>query len=140
MGFGGQISGLHGKCQRNPRAGFALQAAELAHSVRAITWDRLRSGVTQTAAAQANHKHRKHLPNQQHRSNLEIRRKRKSAPYSGVGSRSQRLSRYCARSSEGAVENALVLNEQEQALRRLGINLSNNQSAGAQEYEQVFVT
>ncbi|WP_375695660.1 hypothetical protein, partial [Bartonella sp. AC66GZZY] len=42
-----------------------------------------------------------------------------------------------AHSSEGAaVENALVLNEQEQALRRLGIDLSNNQSAGVQEYEQ----
>ena len=117
----------------------ALQAAELAAQRAGDQLDRLRSGVTQTAAAQANPQAPQAPTQPAAPQQLGDKEEENPLLYSGVGSRRSRLtSCYCvARSSEGAaVENALVLNEQEQALRRLGIDLSNNQSAGAQEYEQ----
>lgn len=117
----------------------ALQAAELAAQRAGDQLDRLRSGVTQTAAAQADPQTPQAPTQPAAPQQLGDKVEEKIRSYiQELEAEEAALRRViAARSSEGtAVENALVLNEQEQALRRLGIDLSNNQSAGAQEYEQ----
>ena len=111
----------------------ALQAAALAAKRAQDQLDRLRSGVTETAAGHI----KPSTPDTPSR--LGSKEEKKIRSYiQELEAEEAALKRVIeARSGEStAVQKARILNAQEQALRRLGLEVTNKQSASTAEYEQ----
>lgn len=116
-----------------------LQAAELAATRAKDQLDRLRSGVTDTAAGHLKPSTPDTPPPPRAPSRLGSKEEEKIRSYiQELEAEETALTRVIeARSRENtAVQQALILNEQEQALRRVGIDVTSTQRAGTSEYEQ----
>ena len=117
----------------------ALQAAELAAKRASDQLDRLRSDVTQMAAAQANPQTPQAPTQPAAPQQLGDKEEEKIRSYiQELEAEEAALRRLIeARSTEGmSVQDVLILNEQEQALRRLGIDLTQMQTEEYAVYAQ----
>ncbi|WP_019223970.1 phage tail tape measure C-terminal domain-containing protein [Bartonella rattaustraliani] len=117
----------------------ALKAAELAAKRAGAAIDQLRSGVTQSAAEQAKPDAPQAPPQPVAPKQLDDKQEEKIRSYIQRLEDEKKALKcvIAARSLEGdALKDARILNEQEQVLRRLGIDLTKDQSSQTLQYAQ----